>query len=381
MSFDAVPTALEEIRAGRMVILVDDEDRENEGDLCLAAEKVTPEAINFMAKYGRGLICLALTEARLKQLDLPMMVDENTSQFGTAFTVSIEARRGVTTGISAADRAVTIQTAVAPGASAADLVRPGHIFPLRAQPGGVLVRTGQTEGAVDLARLAGLEPAGVICEVMKDDGTMARMKDLEGFAAEHDLTILSIADLIEYRMRNESLVKCLVSRDLDHPSWGQITVKAYGTTVDGRQHLAMIRGDCRAADAPMVRVHAGYPLADVFGDLFSADRNTLRAAIARLRDEPCGVILCLDPGARRIPLDERLRRLGEQHSGDLPAGGGILREIGIGAQILRDLGLTRVRLLSNNPKRLAGIEGFGLAVDEVLPLDVKSKLHVINGSD
>jgi 3,4-dihydroxy 2-butanone 4-phosphate synthase/GTP cyclohydrolase II len=381
MSFEVVPKALEEIRAGRMVILVDDEDRENEGDLCLAAEKVTPEAINFMAKYGRGLICLALNEARLKQLELPMMVDQNNSQFGTAFTVSVEARRGVTTGISAADRAVTVRTAVAADAKPSDLVRPGHIFPLRAQPGGVLVRTGQTEGAVDLARLAGLEPAGVICEVMKDDGTMARMKDLEVFADEHRLMILSIADLIEYRMRNESLVTCLVSRAVNHPTFGAIEVRAYGTSVDGRQHLAMVRGDPKSVESPLVRVHAGYPLSDVFGDLFSRDRQTLRAAIGRLRDEPCGVILCLDPGARNIPLDERLRKLGDGPPSREYEAGGILREIGIGAQILRDLGLSRVRILSNNPKRLAGIEGFGLVVDEVIPLDVASTLHVITGNN
>ncbi|MFC1611878.1 3,4-dihydroxy-2-butanone-4-phosphate synthase, partial [Myxococcota bacterium] len=354
--------------------------RENEGDLCMAAEKVSSEAINFMARFGRGLICLALTDARLKQLDLPMMVERNTSQFGTAFTVSVEARRGVTTGISAADRAATILTAVAEDARPEDLVRPGHIFPLRAQPGGVLVRTGQTEGAVDLARLAGLEPAGVICEVMKDDGTMARMEDLERFAGEHDLVILAIADLIEYRMRKESLVKCLASRDLIHPQWGEITVRAYGSEVDGRQHLAMVKGDLHATGTPLVRVHAGYPLANVFGDLFSKDRETLRAAIGQLRSESCGVILCLDPGAREIPLDQRIRNLGQNPTTHAPREG-ILRQIGIGAQILRDLGLTRVRLLSNNPKRLAGIEGFGLRVEEVIPLDVGqapvSKLQVL----
>ncbi len=389
MSYAGVPRAVEAIRAGKMVILVDDEDRENEGDLCMAAEKVTPEAINFMAMYGRGLICVTLTEERIRQLRLPMMVDQNTSQFGTAFTVSIEARRGVSTGISAADRATTVLAAIADDASPDDIVSPGHVFPLRAQPGGVLVRTGQTEGAVDLAKLAGLKPAGVICEVMNTDGTMARRPDLEKFSAEHDLIILTIADLIEYRMRNESLVKCLVSREILHPQWGDIQVRAYGTSLDGRQHLAMVKGDLHSVESPMVRVHSGYPLANIFGDLFSQDRETLGAAIARMEKQPCGVILCLDAGTRQVPLEERIRQLGRGRAQcESPDGDGILRDIGIGAQILRDLGLTRVRVLSNNPKRLAGIDGFGLRVDEVIPLVVDdlavaatSRFRVISGSD
>ncbi len=379
MSFEATARAIEAVRAGRMVILVDDEDRENEGDLCMAAEKVTPEAVNFMARFGRGLICLAMTDERIAQLELPMMVENNQSRFGTAFTVSVEARRGVSTGISAADRAHTILTAVAREAKPGDLVRPGHIFPLRAQPGGVLARTGQTEGAVDLARLAGLDPAGVICEIMKDDGSMARRPDLEVFAATHGLPILTIAELIEYRLRHETLVRLLVSRDIVHPEWGPVTLRAYGTTVDRRQHLAMIRGDLRAVEAPLVRVHAGYPLARVFGALFSEDRQTLEAALTRLAQEPCGVIVCLDPGERELALDERIRQLGEPRA---VAGGGdqILREIGVGAQILRELGLVRLRLLSNNPKRLAGIEGFGLQIEEVVPLThagASPRLHVV----
>ncbi len=371
MSFGTVQRALREIRAGRMVILVDDEDRENEGDLCMAAEKVTAESINFMAKYGRGLICLALTEDRLRQLDLPMMVAENTSPFGTAFTVSIEARRGVTTGISAADRATTVLAAVAPDAGPDDLVRPGHIFPLRARQGGVLVRTGQTEGAVDLARLAGLTLAGVICEIMNDDGSMARMKDLEQVAAEHDLLIVSIAELIEYRLANESLVKKIVSRQVVHPQWGDVTLHAYGTTLDDRQHLAVVKGDLRCDPPPLVRVHSGYPLSSVFGDLFTNDRQTLNAALVRLGEERRGVLLCIDRGSAQVPLDARIKRLGESPIHEGTSGyDGALREIGIGAQILRGLGLTHVRLLTNNPKRLAGIEGYGLIIDEAIPLDL-----------
>jgi 3,4-dihydroxy 2-butanone 4-phosphate synthase/GTP cyclohydrolase II len=368
-----------------MVILVDDEDRENEGDLCMAAELVSAEAINFMARFARGLVCLALTDDRLRQLDLPMMVSENTSQFETAFTVSVEARHGVTTGISAADRATTIRAAVAPDAQPDDLVRPGHIFPLRARPGGVLVRTGQTEGAVDLARLAGLRPAGVICEIMNDDGSMARMPDLERFAAEHDLLIVSIADLIEYRLANESLVHRLASKEVIHPRWGDVTVLAYGTSVDARQHLAVVKGDVTGDPPPLVRVHTGYPLSSVFGDLFSNDRQVLSAAVEHLSSEQRGVLLCIDRGQAVEPLDQRIRRLGEAGEGEHPGQPeGILREIGVGAQILRDLGLHAVRLLTNNAKRLAGIEGYGLKIADVVPLDVgrgslppKPKLEIV----
>jgi 3,4-dihydroxy 2-butanone 4-phosphate synthase / GTP cyclohydrolase II len=390
MSLETVQAAIEEIRAGRMIILVDDEDRENEGDLCFAAEKVTPEAINFMAKYGRGLICVALTEDRLRALELPLMVTHNTSTFGTAFTISIEARRGVTTGISAADRAVTIRTAVAADAKPDDLVRPGHVFPLRAQPGGVLVRTGQTEGAVDLARLAGLEPAGVICEIMRDDGTMARLPDLQQFASEHELLIVSIADLIEYRLRMESLVRRLISREVNHPQYGKLTLVAYATTIDDRQHLAVVKGELSADSAPLVRVHAGYPLSSIFGDLFSNDRQLLTAALSRLCSEGAGVVLCIDRAVDEAPLDRRIAELGdhEGHDHEPKTAMSPLREIGIGSQILRDLGLTRLRLLSNNPKRLAGIEGYGLHVAEVLPLEVPQVtalpvkgLKVLSGGD
>ncbi|MBI5511880.1 MAG: 3,4-dihydroxy-2-butanone-4-phosphate synthase [Deltaproteobacteria bacterium] len=380
MTLETVQHAIDEIRAGRMVILVDDEDRENEGDLCLAAEKVTPEAVNFMAKYGRGLVCLALTDRRIAQLDLPLMVANNTSTFGTAFTVSIEARHGVSTGISAADRATTIRAAVAPHAAAADLVRPGHVFPLRAQPGGVLVRTGQTEGAVDLARLAGLEPAGVICEIMTDDGSMARLPDLERFAREHQLLIVSIADLIEYRLRMETLVRRLVSREVTHPQWGTVTLCAYSSTIDLRQHLVVVKGDLSAVPAPVVRVHAGYSLSSVFGDLFSNDRQLLGAAMARICDEGCGVLLCIDRAVDEVPLDRRINEVGERVETTANPPQSALRDIGLGSQILRELGLTHIRLLSNNPKRLKGIEGFGLHVTEVVPLQVARVTVVPTGN-
>ena len=370
MSLETVQSAIEEIRSGRMVILVDDEDRENEGDLCFAAEKVTPEAINFMAKCGRGLICLSLTDERIRQIDLPLMVAHNTSTFGTAFTVSIEARQGVTTGISAADRATTIRAAVAPDAKPDDLVRPGHVFPLRAQAGGVLVRTGQTEGAVDLARLAGLE---------------------QRFAVEHQLVLITIAELIEYRLRKESLVRRLLSRDVNHPQFGKLTLVAYGTTIDERQHLAVLKGDLAAEVAPLVRVHAGYPLSSIFGDLFSNDRQLLTTALARLCSEGRGVVLCIDRAVDEVPLDRRIAELGDpQRARDHESSSSksALREIGIGAQILRDLGLSRIRLMSNNAKRLAGIEGYGLRVEEVLPLDAPQVtalpvkgLHVLKGGE
>ncbi len=387
MRHETVQRAIEEFRAGRMVVLVDDEDRENEGDLCIAAEKITPEAINFMAKYGRGLICLTLSEERIQELRLPMMVEENTSSFGTAFTVSIEARRGVTTGISAADRAHTILTAIHPDTKPEDLVRPGHVFPLRARKGGVLVRTGQTEGAVDLARLAGQMPAGVICEIMNDDGSMARMGDLERFSKEHGLLIVTIAELIHYRLAHESLVKRLASRDVVHPRWGNVTVHAYGTTVDQRQHLVVVRGDVLTGAAPLVRMHSGYPMASVIGDLFSDERAVLNAALARMGQEQRGVLVCLDQGGRpAMPLSERLGQLGkEAPKDDGKQEGGILREIGIGAQILRDLGLSRIRLLTNYPKRLAGLEGYGLSVEEVVPFSVDPaqapvpRLEVVGG--
>ena len=362
-----------------MVILVDDEDRENEGDLVCAADKVTPELINFMAKYGRGLICLPLTEERLRELEIPMMVGENTSPFETAFTVSIEARQGVTTGISAADRARTIQVAVDPEAGPADLSRPGHIFPLRARAGGVLVRTGQTEGSVDLARLAGCYPAAVICEIMNEDGTMARMPDLEKFSAEHDIPILTIADLVHYRLTRETLISRIVDRVVKHPIWGEVTLISYGTHLDDKQHLAVIKGDIANAEAPLVRVHSGYPLSNVFGDLFTSDRAYLNAALEAIGSEDCGVLVCIDRGTPFVPLDERIRGLGQdkpETSGPVTGtASGVLREFGIGAQILRELGLHNIRLISNNPRRLAALEGFGLSLKDVVPLEPKNRIE------
>ncbi len=386
---DSVQQSIQAMKNGQMVILVDDEDRENEGDLVCAADKVTPELINFMAKYGRGLICLPMTDERLHHLDIPMMVGDNTSPFETAFTVSIEARTGVTTGISAADRARTIQVAVDPEATAADLSRPGHIFPLRARDGGVLVRTGQTEGSVDLARLAGCYPAAVICEIMNEDGTMARMPDLEKFAAEHDIPILTIADLVHYRLTRETLINRIVDRVVKHPIWGEVTLISYGTDLDDRQHLAVIKGDIASAEAPLVRVHSGYPLSNVFGDLFTSDRAYLNAALEAIGAEECGVLVCIDRGTPFVPLDERIRDLGNErveNAEPTPApvtgtASGVLREFGIGAQILRELGLHKIRLISNNPRRLAALEGFGLSLEDVVPLIPKNRIETTKQED
>ncbi|MEC9466667.1 MAG: 3,4-dihydroxy-2-butanone-4-phosphate synthase, partial [Myxococcota bacterium] len=368
MSHETVQKALSAIRDGGMVILVDDEDRENEGDLCCAADKITPELINFMASKGKGLICLTLTEERLEELEIPMMVTQNTSQYETAFTVSIEARTGVSTGISAADRARTIEVAVAPETTPEDLARPGHIFPLRARDGGVLVRTGQTEGSVDLARMADCYPAGVICEIMNEDGTMARMPDLEKFAEEHGLPIVTIADMVQYRLTQESLVHPILHRTVEHPIWGEVTLWAFGTSLDNRQHLAVVKGDIHAGPAPLVRVHSGYPLGNVFGDLFSSDRALLNAALKLMGDEKRGVLVCIDRGAPVIPLDKRIENLGKPRKATTREDSGVLREYGIGAQILRQLGLQQIRLLTNNPKRLAALKGFGLEVEEMVPL-------------
>ena len=375
MVFDAVLSALQDMREGRMVILVDDEDRENEGDLCVAAQGVTPEHINFMATHGRGLICLALTEERIEELDLPMMVTHNTSPYETAFTVSIEAARGVTTGISAADRAQTIRVAVDPSSKPDDLVRPGHVFPLRARRGGCLVRTGQTEGSVDLARLAGLCPAAVICEIIRDDGSMARMPDLEAFAKLHGIRVVTIAELIQYRLANETLVRRLETKHVRHPQWGEVTLCAYGTSLNERQHLAVIKGDILSDPPPLVRVHSGYPLSSVFGDLFSNDRQVLNAALNQLGQEQRGVLLCIDQGDGPLPLDERIRQLGEEPKPKIvkrnaAASERMLRELGVGAQILRHLGLTNIRLLITRPKRLKGLEAYGITVVDEVPLTV-----------
>ncbi len=373
-----IEAALEDIRQGKIVILVDDEDRENEGDLTMAAEKVTPEAINFMAKYGRGLICLSLTDERLNELRLPMMVSENTSRFQTAFTVSIDARKGITTGISAADRATTILTAVKNYTQTEDLVSPGHIFPLRARQGGVLVRTGQTEGSVDLARLAGLKPAGVICEIMKDDGTMARMPDLRIFAEEHSLKIVTIADLIKYRLSKESLVRRIVTATIPTKYGGVFTTIAYENDVDPYHHIALVKGDVGPEDTVLVRVHSQCLTGDVFGSKRCDCEEQLHTAMAMVEKEGKGVIVYMRQEGRGIGLVNKLKAYCLQDMGKdtVEANEELgfkadMRDYGIGAQILADLGLHKIRLMTNNPRKIIGLEGYGIQVVERVPVETK----------
>ncbi len=363
-----IEEAIAEIRAGRMIVLMDDEDRENEGDLCMAAERVTPDAINFMAKFGRGLICLPLSTDRADQLGLAAMARENNSPLGTAFTVSIDARRGISHGQSAADRATTILTAIRDGATAQDLVTPGHVFPLIARKGGVLVRTGQTEGAVDLARLTGLKPAGVICEIMRDDGTMARLADLEEFAECHKLKIATIADLIQYRLRNDSLVNCIGEARLP-TRYGEFRARVYQSQVDGSEHLVLLRGDIDPEEPTLVRAHAEY----LPGDVFSyRDRNTgemLHRAMMRIDQEGCGVVVYL----RRESMADEISSGAAAREDTRPstASRGRLsdfRDYGIGAQILRDVGVRKIRLLTNYPRRLVSLPGYGLEIVECVPL-------------
>ena len=373
--FTDVPTALEEIHAGRMIIIVDDEDRENEGDLMLAAEKVTPEAINFMAKYGRGLICLTLTEERLEHLRIGPMSVENTSNYGTAFCEAIDARFGVTTGISAYDRARTILVAIDPATRPSDLARPGHVFPLRARKGGVLVRAGQTEASVDLTRMAGLVPAGIICEIMREDGTMARVPDLVEFCTTHNLKMLTVAELIRYRMQHERYVHRVGEAQVN-TAYGEFRVIAYESEVDGGDsHLALVRGEIEKGDSPvLVRMHSHCLIGDVFGSAGCDCRATLEAAMSAIATEGRGALIYLHQSAKGFSVEKVWDRAAisfhhDRTSASLPESERrIQREIGLGAQILSDLNLRRIRLLTNHPRRLAALEGFDIEVVENVPV-------------
>jgi 3,4-dihydroxy 2-butanone 4-phosphate synthase/GTP cyclohydrolase II len=372
-----IEQAVRDIKDGKMVILVDDEDRENEGDLCMAAEKVTPEAINFMAKYGRGLICLAMTTEKCDSLDLPPMVDNNTSPFGTGFTVSIEARCGVTTGISAQDRATTILSAVADDCRPRDLVRPGHIFPLRAKEGGAIVRAGQTEGSVDLARLAGLKPAAVICEIMDEDGTMARMPALEKFSGKHGVGICTIADLIEYRMRTESFVHRAAETMIPTLLAGDFKAVVYENDIDSLLHIAMVKGEIDPEKPVLARVHSECLTGDIFGSLRCDCGLQLEQAMTMIEKEGSGVLLYIRQEGRGIGLVNKIKAYALQDQGldTVEANEELgfkpdMRGYGIGAQILVDLGVRKMKLMTNNPKKMVGLDGYGLRIVEQVPIEV-----------
>lgn len=369
MSLDRIEDAVENIRNGRMVIVVDEEDRENEGDLTLAAEKVTPEAINFMARYGRGLICMPMQAERLDELKIPLMVVENESTYETAFCVSIEARNNVSTGISAADRAMTILTAIHPQTRPEELVKPGHVFPLRARRGGVLKRAGQTEAAVDLARIAGLYPAGVICEVMNDDGTMARLPELIQFAGKHGLRVISIADLIKFRLKTEKFVKRLEEVPFECEC-GKFAMILFENELDGDLHLALVTGNIRGEEPVLVRVQTEAVLGDVFFGLQHDEGRELRRSLEMIQEAGRGVLVYLRFDGKRKKLVQEVRRCKAGESQEEPHHPENFRDYGIGAQILADLGLHRIRLLTNHPKKIVGLEGFGLTVVSQLPINV-----------